>query len=110
MAKKVATILAEAQQELAETNQRLASCRRRRDELLLAGDERGLDAIEVELAGLQKAAVRHADRIKLLEEQARQEEAAAGVKRRADLIVRFEKKAGRGRQRSGRAAKSHRPG
>ena len=87
MAKKAATILAEAQQDLLETNARLSDTGRRRDQLLLAGDERGLDAIEGELAGLQKAAVRQADRIRLLEEQARQEEAAAVVKRRGDLVV-----------------------
>ena len=82
----------EAQQELLDTNAKLSDTGRRRDQLLLAGDERGLDAIETELAGLQKAAVRQADRIRLLEEQARQEEAAAVVKRRGDLVVRFEKK------------------
>ncbi len=92
MAKKAATVLAEAQTELIETNARLSDTGRRRDQLLLAGDDRGLDAIETELAGLQKAAARQADRIRLLEEQARQEEAAAVVKRRADLIVRFERK------------------
>ena len=93
MAKKAATILAEAQTELVETNAKLSDYGRRRDALLLDGrDERGLDAIETELAGLQKAAVRQADRIRLLEEQARQEEAAAVVKRRGDLVVRFEKK------------------
>ena len=77
---------------MIETNAKLSDTGRRRDQLLLAGDERGLDAIEGELAGLQKAAVRQADRIRLLEEQARQEEAAAVVKRRGDLVVRFEKK------------------
>jgi hypothetical protein len=92
MAKKAATVLAEAEQELLDTNAKLSDTGRRRDQLLLAGDDRGLDAIEVELASLQKAAVRQADRIRLLEEQARQEEAAAVVKRRGDLIVRFEKK------------------
>ena len=93
MAKKAATtLLSEAQQELVETNAKLSDTGRRRDQLLLAGDDRGLDAIEVELAGLQKAAVRQADRIRLLEEQTRQEEAAAVVRRRADLIVRFERK------------------
>ena len=93
MAKKAATtLLSEARQELIETNAKLSDTGRRRDQLLLAGDERGLDAIEVELASLQKAAVRQADRIRLLEEQARQEEAAAVVKRRGDLVVRFEKK------------------
>jgi hypothetical protein len=93
MAKKAATtLLSEAQQELVETNVKLSDIGRRRDQLLLAGDERGLDAIEGELAGLQKAAVRQADRIRLLEEQARQEEAAAVVKRRGDLVLKFEKK------------------
>ena len=93
MAKKAATtLLGEAQQELVETNAKLSDTGRRRDQLLLANDATGLDAIEVELANLQKAAVRQADRIKLLEEQARQEEAAAVVKRRGDLVVRFEKK------------------
>jgi len=93
MAKKAATtLLSEARQELVETNAKLSDTGRRHDQLLLAGDERGLDAIEQELASLQKAAVRQADRIRLLEEQARQEEAAAVVKRRGDLIVRFEKK------------------
>ena len=93
MAKKAATtLLSEARQELLETNARLSDTGRRRDQLLLANDANGLDAIEGELANLQKASVRQADRIRLLEEQARQEEAAAVVKRRADLIVRFEKK------------------
>jgi hypothetical protein len=56
MTKKAATtLLSEARQELVETNARLSDTGRRRDQLLLAGDERGLDAIEGELAGLQKA-------------------------------------------------------
>jgi hypothetical protein len=93
MAKKTAAaILSEAQSELINLNAKLSDTGRRRDQLLLANDATGLDAIEVELANLQKAAVRQADRIRLLEEQARQEEAAAVVKRRADVVVRFEKK------------------
>ena len=93
MAKKAATtLLSEARQKKVDTNAKLSETGRRRDQLLLAGDERGLDAIEQELASLQKTAVRQADRIRLLEEQARQEEAAAVVKRRGDLVVRFEKK------------------
>ena len=92
MAKKAATVLAEAQQELLDTNAKLSDTGRRRDQLLLAGDERELDRIEVELAGFQKAGTRQVDQIRLLEEQARQEEAAAVVKRRGDLVVRFEKK------------------
>ena len=93
MAKKAATtLLSEARQELVETNAKLSDIGRRRNQLLLANDATGLDAIEVELANLQTASVRQADRIRLLEEQARQEEAAAVVKRRGDLVVRFEKK------------------
>ena len=105
MAKKTAAaILSEAQSELINLNAKLSDTGRRRDQLLLANDANGLDAIETELAGLQKAAVRQADRIRLLEEQARQEEAAAVVKRRGDLVVRFEKKlAGYERHRDSRS-------
>ena len=94
MAKKAATtLLSEAQQELVETNAKLSDTGRRRDQLLLANnDATGLDAIEGELANLQKASVRQADRIKLLEEQARQEEADAVLKRRKDHVARFTKK------------------
>ena len=52
----------------------------------------GLDAIEIELANLQKASVRQADRIQLLEEQARQEESDAVLKRRKEHVARFTKK------------------
>jgi hypothetical protein len=93
MAKKAATtLLSEARQELVETNAKLSDTGRRRDQLLLANDATGLDAIEVELANLQKAAVRQADRIKLLEEQARAEEADAVLKRRKAHVARFTKK------------------
>jgi hypothetical protein len=91
MAKKAATVLAEAQTELIETNARLSDTGRRRDQLLLAGDERGLDAIETELAGLQKAAVRQADRIRLLEAEAERETNERRVKERQGLIERIEK-------------------
>jgi hypothetical protein len=93
MAKKAATtLLSEARQELVETNAKLSDSGRRRDQLLLANDATGLDLVEVELANLQKAAVRQADRIKLLEEQARQEETDAVLKRRKDHVARFTKK------------------
>jgi hypothetical protein len=90
MAKKAATILAEAQQELVETNAKLSDTGRRRDQLLLAGDERGLDAVEVELANLQKASVRQADRIRLLEAEAERETNESRVKERQGLIGRIE--------------------
>ncbi len=91
MAKKAATILAEAQQELLDTNAKLSDTGRRRDQLLLANDATGLDAVEVELANLQKAAVRQADRIRLLEQEAERETNERRVKERQGLIERIEK-------------------
>jgi hypothetical protein len=94
MAKKNAdAILSEARQELININARLSDGAARRDKLLLFfGDEKALDAIEVELANLRKAHERQADRIKLLEQEAAREEAEAVAKKRADLVARFEKK------------------
>jgi hypothetical protein len=90
MAKKAATIFAEAQQELVETNARLSDTGRRRDQLLLANDATGLDRVEVELTNLQKAAVRQADRIRLLEAEAERETNERRVKERQGLIERIE--------------------
>jgi hypothetical protein len=90
MAKKAATILAEAQQELLNTNAKLSDTGRRRDQLLLANDATGLDAVEVELTNLQKAAVRQADRIRLLEAEAERETNERRVKERQGLIGRIE--------------------
>jgi hypothetical protein len=90
MAKKAATILAEAQQELLDTNAKLSDTGRRRDQLLLANDAAGLDAVEVELANLQKASVRQADRIRLLEAEAERETNERRVKERQGLIGRIE--------------------
>jgi hypothetical protein len=90
MAKKAATMLAEAQTELVETNAKLSDTGRRRDQLLLANDATGLDAIEVELANLQKASVRQADRIRLLEAEAERETNERRVKERQGLIGRIE--------------------
>jgi hypothetical protein len=93
MAKKAATtLLSEARQELLETNAKLSDTGRRRDQLLLVNDAPGLDAVEVDLANLRKAHERQVDRIRLLEEQARQEETDAVLKRRKDHVVRFTKK------------------
>ena len=93
MAKKAATILAEAQAELVNTNAKLSDTGRRRDQLLLAGDERELDRDEVELASLQKASVRQADRIRLLEQQAKARRSRRVVlQRRKEHVARFTKK------------------
>jgi hypothetical protein len=90
--KKATTILGEVQQERAGTLARIADCTRRRDDLLLAGDDGGLDVLEAELAGLQKAAARQGDRIHLLEQQAKEEEKVAIGKRQLAHVERFAKK------------------
>jgi hypothetical protein len=93
MAKKSAAItLTEAQQELLATNAKLSDTSRRRDQLLLAGDERELDRIEAEVANLQRQHERSVARIRLLEQQIEQDEADAVLQRRKAHVARFAKK------------------
>ena len=90
---KAATRLAAAQAALAEVDNKLAEIGRTRAQRLLAGD--GASAIaklDAEIATLQHAAQTERDRIRLLEAEAEREEAEAVVRRRADLMVRFQKK------------------
>ena len=84
--------LSEAQSEPINLNAELSDTGRRRDQLLLAADERALDAVEVEVANLQKAHERQVARIRLLEQQAKDEEADAVLQRRKAHVARFTKK------------------
>jgi hypothetical protein len=93
MAKKSASdVVNEAQTELVNINARLSDSSARRDKLLLDGDEKALDAIEAEVANLQKAHERQVDRIRLLEAEAEREQADATLKRRQEHVARFTKK------------------
>jgi hypothetical protein len=91
--KSAATTLSEAQAELVNINARLSDSSARRDQLLLQqADDKTLDAIEAEVANLQRQHERQVARIRLLEEQARAEEADAVAARRRSHIAKFEKK------------------
>jgi hypothetical protein len=90
--KKSSKSLDEARQVLVDINRRIEELSHRRDELLLAGDDRKLDAVDSELATAKTAAGRQSDRINLLQLAARREEAEAVAERRAGLVLRFEKK------------------
>jgi hypothetical protein len=93
MAKKSAdATLAEARQELVNINSKLSDTGRRRDQLLLSGDERELDRVEAEIANLQRQHERQVGRIRLLEQQVEQEEADAVLRRRKDHVAQFTKK------------------
>jgi hypothetical protein len=81
----------EARAALAKTNDRIAELTRRRLDLLLADDNRSLDALDAELDTLKKTAARGTDRILALEAEVRRAEAEAVAKRRVDLTARFEK-------------------
>jgi hypothetical protein len=91
--KSAATTLSEAQAELVNINARLSDSSARRDQLLLQqADDKTLDAIEAEVANLQRQHERQVARIRLLEEQARADEADAVAARRKAHIAKFQKK------------------
>jgi hypothetical protein len=83
--------LAEAQLQLSEANRRREELAARRDTLLFDNDDRGLDAVDSELAAVRTAADRQAARIRLLEAAVEQERLAAVAAQRAALIARFTK-------------------
>jgi hypothetical protein len=83
--------LAEAQLALADANRRHEELAAHRDTLLLDNDDRGLDAVDSELAAVRTAADRQAARIRLLEAAVEQERLAALAAQRAALIARFTK-------------------
>jgi hypothetical protein len=84
--------LEEAREALAATNDRIQELSRRRERLLLGDDDIALEAIDAELDKLERLARRDADRVRLIEDQARREEAERIAKRQQDLIGRNEKK------------------
>ena len=93
--------LSDAQTELIAINAKLSDSGRRRDQLLLAGNETELDQIEAEVANLQRAHERQVARIKLLEQKAALEQAEAAAKERTDAIARIEKMLAASRKGSG---------
>jgi hypothetical protein len=88
--KSPATRLADARAALAAVETRVAERERNRQARLLAGDPAAeIAVLDAEMAGLRDEAGIERDRIALLVEAVRQEENAAALKRRGDLINRF---------------------
>ena len=92
MAKKAETRLADARAALADATRQIGVLEAQRNAALLADDDPTAAKLYAELETLRGLARGHADKVALLEQEAAREEAAAVIKRRADLIVRFEKK------------------
>jgi hypothetical protein len=90
--KKASTRLEAARTALADTSRQIADLEAQRNAALLADDDPTAAKLYAELETLRGLARGHADKVALLEAEAAREEAEAVVKRRADLIVRFEKK------------------
>ena len=90
--KKAETRLAEARAALADANRQIGVLEAQRNAALLADDDPTAAKLYAELETLRGLARGHADKVALLEAEAAREEVEAVAKRRADLIVRFEKK------------------
>jgi hypothetical protein len=88
----MAKALTEARNALADVEAKLAQLKAKREALLLAQDDRALDKLEDELAALRRQVERAADRVSLLEVEARRAEAARQAKEKRGLIERIEKK------------------
>jgi hypothetical protein len=84
--------LTEARTAAADVEVKLGEVRAKREALLLTGNDRALDKLEDELAALRRQAERAADRVRLLEEEARHAEDARRARERQALIGRIETK------------------
>jgi hypothetical protein len=83
--------LAAARRALADTEARTAEHRRLRHHALVEGrDDQALDAIDADIAALERLAQRHRDRIALLEEEERRAEAERQEQARQAEIARIE--------------------
>jgi hypothetical protein len=87
--KRAATRLEAAR---AEAVRRGAEAGAARSKAILDEDDGAARKLDAKLEELQRDARIAAERVRLLEEEAQREEADAVVKRRADLVVRFERK------------------
>jgi hypothetical protein len=90
--KKAETRLADARAALADTSRQIGVLEAQRNAALLADDDPTAAKLYAELETLRGPARGHADKVALLEAEAGREEAEAVIKRRGDLVVRFEKK------------------
>jgi hypothetical protein len=89
--KKAATRLGEARAAQAAAVGRVAEVEAARAKAILDEDDVGARKLDAELEELQRDARIGADRVRLLEQQAQEEEQAAVLQRRKDHVVRFTK-------------------
>ena len=108
--KKAETRLADARTALSDTSRQIGELEAQRNAALLADDDPTAAKLYAELETLRGLARGHADKVALLEAEAAREEVEAVAKRRADLVVRFEKKLAEADRRSRRTAEPPRPG
>jgi hypothetical protein len=92
MAKKASSRLEAARAAHADANRQIGVLEAQRNAALLADDDPTAAKLYAELETLRLSARGYADKVALLEAEAVREEADAVIKRRADLVVRFEKK------------------
>ena len=92
MAKKAETRLADARAALSDTSRQIGVIEAQRAKAILDEDDVAARKLDAQLEELRRDARIGADRIKLLEEQARQEESDAVLQRRKAHVARFTKK------------------
>jgi hypothetical protein len=90
--KRAESRLADARSTQAEAVRRVAEVGAARSKAILDEDDTTARKLDSELEELQRDARIAGERVRLLEAEAQREEADAVIKRRGDLIVRFEKK------------------
>jgi len=88
----MAKALHEARTALLDVETKVAQLKGKREALLLAGNDGALDKLEDDLAALRRQVERAADRVSLLEVEARRAEAARQAREKRGLIERIEKK------------------
>ena len=89
--KKATVTLAQVQEASIDTAAKLAAMRNKRQAALLLDDGHKVDAFDAEIAALEKLSARQAERINLLEQQARQHEIEETARKRVALIAQFAK-------------------
>jgi len=90
--KKAETRLAEARAALSDTSRQIGVIEAQRAKAILDEDDTAARKLDAQLEELRRDARIGADRVRLLEQQAKEEEHAAILRRRQDHVLRFQKK------------------
>ena len=90
--KKAETRLADARAALSDTSRQIGVIEAQRGKAILDEDDTAARKLDAELEELRRDARIGADRVRLLEQQAKEEEHAAVLQRRKAHVARFTKK------------------